>query len=148
MGLVSSSVTRHLRAGLMNVALRAGFSLGTGTRFTNTPFISHGRWLLRAFLLLYPYNCDLRESFFKRGGLEFGGHAAHNVFGDHPVAALVALNADFKRYLEENGLHFVAVVFGQLDPVLALLRGEIGGVDVIHRTLGNESGLEHRAQVG
>src|SRR3984957_1212232 len=60
----------------------------------------------------------------------------------------MALDADFKGYVEENGVDFVVVIFGEFDPVLPLLRREVGGVDVIHGALGDEARLEHGAQVG
>src|SRR5580704_17194794 len=60
----------------------------------------------------------------------------------------MALDADFKWHVEENGVDFVVVVLGEFDPVLALLRGEVGGVNVIRGTLGDEPRLQHGAQIG
>ena len=60
----------------------------------------------------------------------------------------MALNADLKRHVEEDGVHFVLIILGQLDPVLALLRRKVGRVDIVHGALGDEPGFQHGAEVG
>ena len=60
----------------------------------------------------------------------------------------VAFDADFQRHIEEYGLHFVLIIFGQLDPVLALLRGQVGGVHIIHGTFGDQARFEHGTEIG
>ena len=66
---------------------------------------------------------------------------------NNAVAAIMALNAHIEWNVEEYCVHFVVVVSRKFDPVLALVRREIGGVYVIHGTLGDETGFEHRTQV-
>jgi hypothetical protein len=60
----------------------------------------------------------------------------------------MSLDADFQGHIEKDGVDFVVVIFGELDPVLALLRGKVRGVNVIHGTLGDEARFEHGTQVG
>jgi len=98
-------------------------------------------------LLLHSYNRDLGKSFVKGWSFEFRSHAPNDVLGHNSVTALVTLNADFERHIEEHGLHFIAVVFCQLDPIMALLRREIGGVHIIHRPTRDKAGLQHGAQI-
>jgi hypothetical protein len=104
--------------------------------------------LLRLFLLLNPHYRDLCEALFKRGGLQLGGHAAHDVFRDDTVPALMAIEADFEWYIEKHGVDFVVVILGKLDPVLPLLRSQVRGIHVVHGSLGNEACFQHGAQVG
>src|SRR5438128_5435532 len=59
----------------------------------------------------------------------------------------MALDADIERNVEENGVNFVAKVFGQLDPVLTLLGSEVGGIHVIRRAACDQPGLQHGAQI-
>ena len=100
------------------------------------------------FLFLHAHNRNLGEAFREGWRLQLGGHAAHDVFGNDAIAALMTFEADFQRNIEKHGVDFVVVIFGEFDPVLAFLRGEVRGVHVIHRTLGDEACLEHGAQVG
>jgi len=60
----------------------------------------------------------------------------------------MAIEADIEWDVEENCVYFVLVILGEFDPVLTLLRGEIGGVDIIHGTLRDQAGFQHGAQVG
>src|SRR5580704_304029 len=116
---------------------------------TNGPvslFLKGG--LAFGLLLLYPHDSDLSEAFLERRRLQLGRHAAHHVFWNDQVAARVSIKADFERYVEEDRVHFVLVILGQFDPVLAFLRRQVGGVNVIHGTLGDEPRLEHGAEVG
>src|ERR1700684_56288 len=57
------------------------------------------------------------------------------------------INANFERDVKKYGVDFVVVILGKLDPVLAFLRSQVGGVHVIHGTLGDKARFEHRAQV-
>ena len=71
--------------------------------------------------LLHAHYCDLRESFIEGRCLQLCSHPSHNVFWDHPVAPLMALDSDVQRDVEEDRMHFVVIVLRQLDPVLPLL---------------------------
>ena len=98
--------------------------------------------------LLHPDHGDLSESLLKRRGLELGSHPPHHIFRNNPIAPLMPIDANLQRNIEEHGMHFVVVVFGEFDPVLALLRRQVGGVHVIHRALGDQPRLQHRAEIG
>jgi len=102
----------------------------------------------RGLLLLNADNRNLGDALFERRRLEFRSHAAHYIFGNDAVTALVAFEANLQRHIEEDGMHFVLVILSQLDPVLAFLRREVRGIHIIHGTLGDEARLEHRAQIG
>ena len=39
---------------------------------------------------------------------------AHYVFGHYPLSPLIPLQANFQRDIEENSLHFVAIVMSQV----------------------------------
>src|SRR5262249_15950868 len=78
---------------------------------------------------------------------QLGRHTAHYVFRDDPVATRVALNANIERNVEENCMHFVLIILGQLDPVLALLRSKVGGIHIVGWTLCDQTRLEHGAKV-
>ena len=60
----------------------------------------------------------------------------------------MSFEADFERNIEEYALHIVAIILGQFDPAVAVVRGKVGGIDVIHGAAGDEAGLEHGAQIG
>jgi hypothetical protein len=60
---------------------------------------------------------------------------------------MMALNADFKWYIKEHGLDLVAKIFAQLDPVLALLGSQVGGVYVIQGAMRDQARFEHGAQI-
>jgi len=98
--------------------------------------------------LFYADYGDFGEALLEGGGVQFRGHAAHYVLRDDAVAALMAIEADVEWDIEENGVHFVLVVLGEFDPVLTLLRSEIGGIDIIHGTLRDQAGFQHGTQVG
>src|ERR1700704_1152436 len=97
--------------------------------------------------LLHSHYRDLGESFGKSRRPELRGHAPHDILRHAAVATLVALDANFQRNGEKYGVDLVAVVFSKFDPMLTLLRGKVGRVDIVHRTLGDQARLEHRAQV-
>ncbi len=99
-------------------------------------------------LLLHPYNRDFCESFFECWRFQLDGHAPHGVIGDDAVAAMMTLDADLEGYVEKDGVDFVVVILGQLNPMLAFFRSEIGGVDVVHGPTGDKTRFQHGAQVG
>ncbi len=59
----------------------------------------------------------------------------------------MALDANFQRDVEKYGVDLIPIIFRQFDPVLTLLRREIGCVHIVHGTLGDQPRLEHGAQV-
>ena len=77
----------------------------------------------------------------ERRRLQLRGHAPHDILRHDAIAALMALNADFQRNIEEHGVDLVVIIFGELDPVLAFLRSKVGGVHVVHRALGDQARL-------
>ncbi len=42
----------------------------------------------------------------------------------------------------------IIAFFGELDPVRALLRRQVGGIHIIHGTLGDQARFQHRSQIG
>ena len=56
---------------------------------------------------------------------------------------MMTLDADLQWYVEKHGMDFVAEIFGELDPVVSLLRCEVRGVNVIHRAARNQPRLQH-----
>src|ERR1017187_8706037 len=109
---------------------------------------SQNRLAYFGLLLLHAYDCDLGEALLDRGRHQVRSDAAHFVFGNDAVAALVALDADLERYIEEDGVNFVLIILGQLDPVLAVLGREVGRVHIVRGTLGDEPRFEHGAEIG
>jgi len=101
--------------------------------------------LRRAFYADYG---DFVEAFFEDGGLELFAHFAHDVFAYASVALGIALEANFKWNIKEDGLDFVSKAFSHLDPLATLVDGEVGGVDVVPGHAGDEAGAEQGAEGG
>src|SRR5436305_2065843 len=132
--LVSTQYAKGLGATLPEVSsLLAGTEAIDKTLFScfGTDFETSARASL-LFLFLYANDRDFGEPFGERRGLEFCGHAPHHVFRYYTIAALMALQANFERDIEENSVHFVVVVLREFDPMLAFLRSQIRGVHIIH----------------
>src|ERR1035437_7229518 len=91
---------------------------------------------------------DLFESLFEDRGLEFFGHLAHDVFAYGAVALAIALKTNIEGNVEEDRLHFVSEALGHLDPLAALVDGEIGRVHVVCGHAGDEPGTKERTQGG
>jgi len=91
---------------------------------------------------------DLLETFFEDGGLQLFGHFAQDVFTDAAIAFAVALEADFKWHIKEDGLDLVSKALSHLDPLAALVNGEVGGVNVVQGHAGDEAGAEEGAEGG
>ncbi len=72
----------------------------------------------------------------------------HDFVGDLAVALGVAFEADGERDVEEDGVDLVAEALGHLDPLLALVGAEVGGVDVVPGHLGDEARAEEAAEGG
>ena len=87
--------------------------------------------LSRLVLLLHPDHGDLGESFLEAGSAEFGSHALHDVVSYYPLTLAIAFQADFEWNVEINSVNFVAVIAGHLDPGVAVMLGEVGGVYVV-----------------
>ena len=51
-----------------------------------------------------------------------------------------------QRNIEENRLHLVAEALRHLDPLLALVRAQVGGVHVVPRHLGDQPRAQQAAQ--
>lgn len=60
---------------------------------------------------------------------------------------MMPFNANFERHVEKYGLHFIAKIFRELDPIVALVRREIRRIDIIHWTSRNQARFEHGAQI-
>src|SRR5207302_286284 len=107
------------------------------------------RILLSSLLfLLHPHHRDFGKAFLEGGWAQLGGHALHHVFGNHAVAALVAVHADFYRDVKEDGVDLVAVIARHLDPGVPLVGGEIGSVNIVQGTAGDQTRFQHRAKIG
>ncbi len=109
-----------------------GFGFGCGVRGGGGAFYADYR--------------DLVEAFLEGWGAEALGHLVHDVVGDLAVALGVAFEADGERDVEEDGLDFVAEGLRHLDPLAALVRAEVGGVDVVPGHLGDEARAEEAAE--
>src|SRR5262249_35814215 len=57
-------------------------------------------------------------------------HLLHCIFRHYPRPKPVALETDFQGYIEEQRLYFAAVGLADANVRRALLRSEIGGVDI------------------
>src|ERR1035438_7238772 len=86
----------------------------------------------RRLFLLHPHHRDLRKSLFKRRSLHLARHLSHDVFRYHASAALMPFHANLDRNVEKQALHIVAIILGQLDPTMPVMRSEIGRVHIIH----------------
>ena len=84
----------------------------------------------------------------KSGALSFSAMRAHHLFAHRAIARAVALEANVERHIEEDRLHLVAEALGHLDPLAALVDGEVGCVHVVPRHLGDEARAQQRAQRG
>ena len=97
---------------------------------------------------LYANDGDLFKSFFKDRRFEFFSHLAHDVFAYGAVALAIALKTNIEGNVEEDRLHFVSEALGHLDPLAALVDGEIGRVHVVCGHAGDEPGTKERTQGG
>ena len=61
---------------------------------------------------------------------------------------MVSLNADFERYVKEYCVGFISEIFRQLDPIVALMRSEIGSVNVICWSPRDQSRFQHGSKIG
>src|ERR1700687_1412487 len=103
--------------------------------------------ITRCFLF-HPHNRDFREALLEGRRLQLAPHLAHDIFGDRAATTLVAFHAHFQGDIEEQALHIVAVIFGQLDPAMAVVGREIRRIHVVHGTAGNQPRLQHGPEVG
>src|ERR1039458_2884977 len=123
----------------MVVAKRSLF----GTRWN-----PHGICPRRLGGAFYADYSDLFESLFEDRGFKFFGHLAHDVFAYGAVALAIALKTDIEGNVEEHRLHFVSEALCHLDPLAALMDGEIGRVHVVCGHAGDEPGTKERTQGG
>src|ERR1700694_4705426 len=97
-------------------------------RLNVVPFPSLSNRALRnagLFFLLHAHNCNFRESFFEGRGLQFTRHLSHDVLRDYSTAPLMALHTYIERDIEEHALHVVAIILGEFDPAVAIVRSQI-----------------------
>ena len=99
------------------------------------------------FLLLHPHHRNLREALVERRCFQFCGHFTHDIFGHDAIPTIVALNANLERHVKEYCVGFISEIFRQFDPIVALMRSEIGSVNVIRWTTGDEPRLQHGSKV-
>src|SRR6266704_2332193 len=76
---------------------------------------------------------DAVETLGRAWRYQLCGHLGHYVVGYHPVPLPIPLAADFQGHREEQCLHVTTVGLADPDIGSALLRTEIGCVDVRHR---------------
>src|SRR5438067_2491930 len=70
----------------------------------------------------------------------------HHGFPYLAMTFAITLETQLQRHVEEDGVHFVAESAGHLDPLPTLMRRQVGGIDIIHRTFGDKAGAKQRAQ--
>ena len=102
----------------------------------------------RCVFLLHPHHRNLRKAFFKRRSLQLARHLAHDIFRHRAPTPLVPFHANFQRNIEEQALHIVAIILGQLDPAMAVMGRKVGSIHVVHWTPRNQPCLQHRPQIG
>jgi hypothetical protein len=73
------------------------------------------------------------EAFFDRGWDEAGSHQVEDAVRYYAWAPGVTGFADGEGYVEPEGFDSAMVLVGDIDPGLAVLAGQVGGVDVRNR---------------
>src|SRR5947207_14252892 len=82
-------------------------------------------------LLLHLHHRDFGKSFAECRGAQLGAHATHYVITNHTLPAVIAFQTHLEGNVEEDGLHFIAIILCQLDPAMTLMRREIGCIHII-----------------